>query len=187
MAGTNAAYDLSMFERTYSYNDRSRTAARKRTTSARTAVRGASAAGRSEEEIREEKERARIAKEKKAAHDKKVTTVVVTVMSIALLVSLSMMAVLGGRLHDYKSTIDKKTAALEDLDNNYEGLRIEYEYILGTPAIEEYAINSIGMQKMQSSQIYWVTVDRGDLFEISDSGKKLFDMRAYVPFGIRAV
>lgn len=177
MGYSNAAYDLTLFEprRTYRSSEREReienrkrnAGAGKRTGTQRSNVPAAKPA-------MSEQQRKRMEREKAKAHEKKVKNISYLVLGIVAALVITLMVMGGVQQHEYTQRIEDATAQLNELSNDYEALRVEYETQLGASAVEEYAVNNIGMQKVQTSQITWVTVERGDIFEVAKPTRGIF-------------
>lgn len=65
--------------------------------------------------------------------------------------------------NELTTAIEKSEAELTTLQNDYDGLMVKYDTRMSDAAIEEYAKNTLGMQKRENFQLEWITVgEQGD-------------------------
>lgn len=67
--------------------------------------------------------------------------------------------------NELTSAIEKSEAELTSLQNDYDGLMVQYDTKMSDAAIEEYAKNTLGMQKRENFQLEWITIGEEDDFE----------------------
>lgn len=185
MAYSGAAYDFALFEPRESFvreRDRETNVNRKKGSGSKTGTsRSRTGTGtKTAKNAISEKERKRIAREAKKAHEKRVKTGLYALAGIAAALLITFMVAGGVQQHEYTKRIEEANMILNEVNNDYEALRVEYETRLGASAVEEYAVNNIGMQKVQNSQITWVTVEKGDLFEVAKPTRGTFSASALV-------
>ncbi|MBE6764289.1 MAG: hypothetical protein IJP10_02520 [Clostridia bacterium] len=179
MAYSGAAYDydFALFEPRRSYvgeSDRD-VSGRKKGSGSRTGTsKSRTGSKTSKAKTVSEQERKRLARAAKKAHEKRVKTGLYALAGVAAALLITFMVAGGVQQHEYTQRIDDANAVLNELNNDYEALRVEYETRLGASAVEEYAVNNIGMQKVQNSQITWVTVEKGDVFEVAKPTRGIF-------------
>ena len=90
----------------------------------------------------------------------------VAVVALGLLI---VAIVIAGSAQTSKLTrmIEEKNAALVELQQDYEAMSIQHETKMSDSAVEEYAIEVLGMQKRESSQTNYVPLGSGDSFEVA--------------------
>ncbi len=76
--------------------------------------------------------------------------------------------------NELASRIAQKQAELQTLQNDYQGMMVEYDQRLNDTAIEEYAKKELGMQKRENFQLRWIEVGEQTEFENDDTQKKGF-------------
>ena len=76
--------------------------------------------------------------------------------------------------NELASRIAQKQAELQMLQNDYQGMMVEYDQRLNDTAIEEYAKKELGMQKRENFQLRWIEVGEQTEFENDDTQKKGF-------------
>lgn len=76
--------------------------------------------------------------------------------------------------NELATTIAKRQAELQTLENDYQGLMVEYDTRMSDSAIQEYAEKELGMQKRENFQLKWIEVGEQNDFENDDTEKKGF-------------
>ncbi len=92
---------------------------------------------------------------------------IAAVMFIAL---LGIMVANQQKINDINHDIKNKTAELTLLEQDYEVMSISFESKMSDAAIEQYAINVLGMQRRENNQTEWLNLHNTDVFENCDSG-----------------
>lgn len=84
-----------------------------------------------------------------------------------LLVNISYQA----RENELAAIIAEKQHELQALQNDYQGLEIEYEQRMNSASIEAYAKEKLGMQKRENFQLEWINVGSEDDFVTEEAQK----------------
>ncbi len=93
---------------------------------------------------------------------------IAAVMFIAL---LGLMVANQQKINDINHDIKNKTAELTVLEQDYEVMKISFESKMSDAAIEQYAINELGMQHRENNQTEWLSLNNKDVFEDCGSGR----------------
>lgn len=73
--------------------------------------------------------------------------------------------------NELTAAIEKSESELTTLKNDYDGLMVKYDTKMSNAAIEEYAKNTLGMQKRENFQLEWITVGEQDDFDNENTKK----------------
>lgn len=92
---------------------------------------------------------------------------VIAVISIAVMfiVLLAIMVANQQKVNDITNDIKDKTDELTVLEQDYEVMRITFESKMSDAAIEQYAIEVLGMQHRENNQTEYLNIDNVDIFE----------------------
>lgn len=74
--------------------------------------------------------------------------------------------------NELTTAIEKSEAELTSLQNDYDGLMVKYDTKMSDSAIEEYAKNTLGMQKRENFQLEWIAVGEQDDFDNENTKKE---------------
>lgn len=69
------------------------------------------------------------------------------------------------KVNDITHDIKNKTAELTVLEQDYEVMKISFDSKMSDAAIEQYAIEVLGMQHRESNQTEYLSIDNNDVFE----------------------
>jgi cell division protein FtsL len=75
------------------------------------------------------------------------------------------------RENELTTAIEQSESELVTLQNDYDGLMVQYDTRMSDAAIEEYAENTLGMQKRENFQLEWITVGDEDDFDNENTKK----------------
>ena len=79
---------------------------------------------------------------------------------------------LHGEIDSCSSQIEESKKNLATLQNDYDGLMVQYDTKMSDSAIEEYAREKLGMQKRENFQLEWISVGEQEEFKTQDDTKK---------------
>lgn len=74
------------------------------------------------------------------------------------------------QLNEMNSLINEKQEELQTLQEDYRRLETELASKTSAQAVADYAVNELGMQKIEAHQIQYITVEDGDSVEVNDTG-----------------
>ena len=158
---TSNAYDLSLFERRQPYVRATAEAG-----TARSSKTGSRRAGtRTQEKSAQQKAEERAAQERREANIR-----LARVLAIGIIVVIAITMLVSNRVDYYELTMDIEEAnrTLTELEQDYEALRLEFDNKMSDTAVEEYAVNVLGMQKRENSQTEYISLNVGNVFEIAN-------------------
>ena len=92
-----------------------------------------------------------------------VTALIVTVVIGAVAFTLTSRA----QLNELNNTIRNEQNELSQLQEEYNILSAELANKTSVQAVEDYAVNQLGMQKIESHQIQYITVEDSDQVEVN--------------------
>ncbi|MGI6264177.1 MAG: cell division protein FtsL [Acutalibacteraceae bacterium] len=72
------------------------------------------------------------------------------------------------QLNEMNAIITARNEELQTLKDEYERLKTELASKTSAQAVSEYAVNELGMQKIEPHQIQYITVEDGDSVEIAN-------------------
>lgn len=79
------------------------------------------------------------------------------------------------KLTELTDQISTKQGQLEDLNSQYIALKTKQEQTLSLTYIENYAQNTLGMVKMDTSQVEYVEMSSPDLVQVNNAGTTVSD------------
>ncbi len=85
--------------------------------------------------------------------------------AITFIFLLGMMVANGQKVNDLTHDIKNKTAELTVLEQDYEVMKIAFESKMSDAAIEQYAVEKLGMQRRENYQTEWLSINNNDVFE----------------------
>lgn len=159
----NNAYDLSLFEprdnvyvRTNAEAGVSRAGGK--STAKRSGSRSRTATPERRKETKQERER-RSARTKLARG-----------LAIGIMLVIGVTIFIKGQVqhHELTREIEKASVSLTELEQEYEALKVKFDTKMSDSAVEEYAVNELGMQKRENSQTEYISLNVGSVFEIAD-------------------
>ncbi len=151
----SSAYDLSLFEgRTVDYSRERREAARKNTAQKTKKQSAANASARKRID--------------KATAERLKNRFYCIAFGVVAFCSLSIMVFTCLRQYEVTKQIDEAKAQLELLRQDNEALNMAFETGICGPALEDYAVNVLGMQKLEGFQTECITIGGGDVFECNE-------------------
>ncbi len=112
-------------------------------------------------QLKAQKRRARIKKVLNVAAAAVVSAIVIGVVAFTLTSR--------AQLNEMNSLINQKQEDIQNLQEEYERLSTELASQTSTQAVEDYAVNELGMQKIESHQIQYITVEDGDKVEVNET------------------
>ncbi len=112
-------------------------------------------------QLKAQKRRARIQKVLNVAAAAVVSAIVIGVVAFTLTSR--------AQLNEMNSLINQKQEDIQNLQEEYERLSTELASQTSTQAVEDYAVNELGMQKIESHQIQYITVEDGDKVEVNET------------------
>ncbi len=94
--------------------------------------------------------------------------------AVSALVILAVAAIIHGQaqLTELNKQIGDAKTELTELESYYTQLQMKVENKLGPSVIEEYAKNTLGMSKTESSQKEFISLSEGDKATVADSEEK---------------
>lgn len=75
-------------------------------------------------------------------------------------------------INELNTTIQKQSASLNRSQNEYIQLEMAAQARMTTEEVERYAVDVLGMQKLQNNQIEYIRMNDQDKIEIADSGNQ---------------
>lgn len=112
-------------------------------------------------QLKAQKRRTRIQKVLNVAAAAVVSAIVIGVVAFTLTSR--------AQLNEMNSLINQKQEDIQNLQEEYERLSTELASQTSTQAVEDYAVNELGMQKIESHQIQYITVEDGDKVEVNET------------------
>lgn len=76
------------------------------------------------------------------------------------------------RENELTAQIEENKRSLATLQNDYDGLMVQYDTKMSDSAIEEYARERLGMQKRENFQLEWISVGEQEEFKTQSDTKK---------------
>ena len=73
------------------------------------------------------------------------------------------------QLNEMNSVINEKQEELKTLQEEYKRLKSDLDQKTSAQAVEDYAENVLGMQKIESNQIQYITVEDSDKVEVNET------------------
>ena len=112
----------------------------------------------------------------------------VRVLFTAAVVTLCM-TLLYNQMHLTRLTkeIGEQQAALDELQSEYVSLKTQQEQALSISYVEEYAQDTLGMVKMDPSQVEYIEMTNPEVTEVSNAGATLGDAVANLMRSFTAV
>ncbi|MBE6759383.1 MAG: hypothetical protein E7554_04755 [Ruminococcaceae bacterium] len=159
----NNAYDLSLFEPRQTYV--------RATPKAEAGVsrQGKVGAGRSGAKSRtvtpERKAESRKERERRIARTRLVRILALSILAVIVITMLVSSRV---DYHELTMEIESANKQLTELEQDYEALRVKFDTKMSDAAVEEYAVNTLGMQKRENSQTEYISLNVSNVFELSD-------------------
>lgn len=92
-----------------------------------------------------------------AAHDRQGISLLSLMGVAAVIVLLTMMLLAQIRLTDISSHAAELETRIAQLELEKDKLTVEYETIFNLKSVEEYAVNTLGMQQPEDDQIFYLT------------------------------
>ncbi|MBS5704514.1 MAG: hypothetical protein KHW93_11885, partial [Butyricicoccus pullicaecorum] len=83
--------------------------------------------------------------------------------------------------------IGEQQAALDELQSEYVSLKTQQEQALSISYVEEYAQDTLGMVKMDPSQVEYIEMTNPEVTEVSNAGATLGDAVANLMRSFTAV
>lgn len=161
MGYNNGAYDLSLFSQRSPYVRATANVgtAQAKKNSSKSRKPGTSA--KAPTSLEEERERI-------ARHE--TITKLARVLVVGMLAAIAVTVFIGNRVEDLELTrqIENANATLVGLQQDYEALRVDFDNKMSDAAVEEYAVNVLGMQKRENGQTEYISLGVGSVFEIGD-------------------
>lgn len=109
--------------------------------------------------------------QKKKAKIQAFLNTVATLCVAAVTVSvLGLMIASRVRMTELDSVINQREQRIVELQSEKTRLTDELARKVSTKSVEEYATNTLGMQKVEAYQIEYISVDDGDKVELADGG-----------------
>lgn len=160
---TNNAYDLSLFEQRVPYVRASKADAG---AAARAAKNSGKRRGSRSKTITPE----RMAEEKRQRERREARSRFVRVLALGILVVIVVTMLISSRVdyHELTMEIDDANKTFTELEQDYEALRVKFDTKMSDAAVEEYAVNELGMQKRENSQTEYISLNVGNVFEIAN-------------------
>ena len=160
---TNNAYDLSLFEQRQAYVRAPRAEAG--------AARAGKMAGKGTGTKSKKLTAAQRAEEKKLRETREARNRLVRILAFAIIAVIAITMLVNDRVNYHELTMEIETASkkLIALEQDYEALRLEFDNKMSDTAVEEYAVNVLGMQKRENSQTEYISLNVGNVFELSDT------------------
>ena len=161
-AGSNA-YDLSLFEPRQTYVRSTPKAEAGVSRSGK--MSGGRSGGKQKTVTPERKAESRKERERRIAR-----TRLVRILALGILVVIAITMLVGSRVdyHELTMEIEDASKRLTELEQDYEALRVKFDTKMSDAAVEEYAVNELGMQKRENSQTEYISLNVGNVFELSD-------------------
>lgn len=156
----NNAYDLSLFEQRQTYvRTTPRAEAGVTRAGGRAGTKGAGSRSRSA---------ANSAEEKLLREHREASLRLARWLAIGIICVIGITMLVGSRVdyHELVMEIEKANAQLTELEQDYEAMRLEFDNKMSDTAVEEYAVNVLGMQKRENSQTEYISLNVGNVFEI---------------------
>lgn len=166
---TSTAFDFELFDRRRRDEKRKRELEQRRQESSTTKSKKKSASGRKKKTSSKgdaaPEVRSQLAFIKELSPLNKVIVVVVSVCAVACVV---MCLVSNSRLAAITADYDALEHELTAARHEYEAMEVEFESKMSDSAVEDYAVNVLGMQKRQNAQTRRVTIKTGEAFMTFD-------------------
>jgi len=159
----SSAYDLSLFEPRPAYV--------RTTPKAEAGVsRSGRAAGRRSSKKSGPVTPARKAESRKERERRIARTRLTRILALCIMAVIVVTMLVGSRVdsHELTMEIEKANKQLTELEQDYEALRVKFDTKMSDAAVEEYAVNQLGMQKRENSQTEYISLNVGNVFELAD-------------------
>lgn len=115
-------------------------------------------------QIKAEKRRARL--------QKVLNVTVVTVLAAVVIGFIGISLTSRVQLNEMNSVISSRNEELQQLQDEYERLKTELASKTSAQAVSDYAVNELGMQKIEPHQVQYITVEDGDSVEVNETEDK---------------
>lgn len=90
------------------------------------------------------------------------------VFGLLLFLALGIMLSCCMQEHEIARELDDANKKLTELQQDYEALNVTFDNEMGSSALEQYAVDVLGMQKRENSQTEWITLGGGDVFAYTE-------------------
>ena len=147
---SNLAYDLSLFDTDEDYERRRR----------------------EREKQREEREKIKLSQKKSIGRNGSVVAVIaasVFVIAVAFSVLYSKL-----QISEYTTMISETKNEIEQMERDNIRLRSELDSMYTLDNVEQVASQELGLQKTQSSQITYITLNTEEMTEVAEENKNIF-------------
>ncbi len=158
----NTAYDLSLFEARQAYVRTPRAEAG----AVRTGKMNSKSAGSRSKKLTA----GQLAEERKKRETREARSRLVRILAFAIIAVIAVTMLVSNRVdyHELTMEIEAASRTLTELEQDYEALRLEFDNKMSDTAVEEYAVNVLGMQKRENSQTEYISLNVGNVFEIAN-------------------
>ena len=109
------------------------------------------------------------AQKRRAKVQKILNTVVAAVVSAVVIGVVGITLTSRAQLNEMNSLINEKQSELQTLQEEYKRLESDLAAKTSAKAVEDYAVNELGMQKIEAHQIQYITVEDSDKVEVNDT------------------
>lgn len=109
------------------------------------------------------------AQKRRAKIQKILNVVVATAISAVVIGVVGVTLTSRVQLNEMNSVINQKQEELSTLKEEHERLKTELSSKTSAQAVEDYAVNELGMQKVDPHQIQYITVEDGDKVEVNEA------------------
>ncbi len=86
-------------------------------------------------------------------------------------ITLTLLIISQVRSHELTRDIERTNGMLVALQQDYDAIQADFNSRMSDTAVEEYAINVLGMQKREYSQTEYISLGTGDVFEFTSNDK----------------
>lgn len=102
--------------------------------------------------------------------NREMRTRLVRILALGILGVIVLTMMVGSRVdyHELTMEIENANKQLTELEQDYEALRVKFDTKMSDAAVEEYAVTMLGMQKRESSQTEYISLNVGNVFELAD-------------------
>ncbi len=92
------------------------------------------------------------------------------ILALGIFMVIVFTMLIGSRVdyHELTMEIEAASKELTELEQDYEALRVKFDTKMSDAAVEEYAVNELGMQKRESSQTEYISLNVSNVFEFAD-------------------
>ena len=109
------------------------------------------------------------AQRRRAKIQKILNIVVAAVVSAVVIGVVGVTLTSRAQLNEMNSVINEKQEELKTLQEEYKRLKSDLDQKTSAQAVEDYAENVLGMQKIESNQIQYITVEDSDKVEVNET------------------